>query len=508
MTRSGNGLDGALPLGVANQAEYADAYADFCRRWPAYTETDHLDTLRASDYSRLDRLGDAYLDYTGGSLYSESQLRQHLELLANHVFGNPHSQNPSSLAMTELVERARAYVLKFFNAAPEEYTVVFTPNASGALKLVGESYPFGPGDRYLLTFDNHNSVNGIREFARARGARVTYVPVTLPELRVTEARLRAELAEGDGHHHNLFAYPAQSNFSGVQHPLEWVEAAHDAGWDVLLDSAAFVPTNRLDLSRIKPDFVPLSFYKIFGYPTGVGALIAKRSKLATLRRPWFAGGTITIASVQGEGWHYLIPGEAGFEDGTVNYLNLPAVEIGLRHIEAVGIDAIHKRVMALTSWLLEAMLALTHGNGAPVVTIYGPGTGDRRGGTIAFTLKDPTGESFDYRTIERMAADRKISLRTGCFCNPGDGEVAHKVKREDMARCFVGQTPVSFQQFYQLIHDATGKTPSTVRVSLGIASNFADVYRFMDFVAGFCDRPAADLAWQAGGALEHGPDAA
>jgi len=48
---------------------------------------------------------------------------------------------------------------------------------------------------------------------------------------------------------NLFAYPAQSNFSGVQHPLEWISQAQTMGWDVLLDAAAFVPTNRLDLSK-------------------------------------------------------------------------------------------------------------------------------------------------------------------------------------------------------------------------------------------------------------------
>ena len=99
----------------------------------------------------------------------------------------------------------------------------------------------------------------------------------------------------------------------MQHSLTWIEEAQERGWDVLLDSAAFAPTNRLDLGRWKPDFVPLSFYKMFGYPTGVGALIARRQALKKLRRPWFAGGTITIASVQGEGWHYLIDGEAGFE---------------------------------------------------------------------------------------------------------------------------------------------------------------------------------------------------
>jgi selenocysteine lyase/cysteine desulfurase len=70
-----------------------------------------------------------------------------MALLAQHVFGNPHSHNPTSLAMTELVEKARRSVLEYFNAPPDEYLAIFTSNASGALKLVGESYPF-PGGRY------------------------------------------------------------------------------------------------------------------------------------------------------------------------------------------------------------------------------------------------------------------------------------------------------------------------------------------------------------------------
>ena len=185
--------------------------------------------------------------------------------------------------------------------------MVFTLNASGALKLVGESYPFTDRSSYLLTFDNHNSVNGIREYAHARGARVIYAPVCLPDLRADEEQLFAYLDQAYSGQANLFAFPAQSNFSGVQHPLDWIERAQQRGWDVLVDAAAFAPTNRLDLSRWKPDFVPLSFYKIFGYPTGVGALIVRRTALARLHRPWFAGGTITVASVQGDRY-YLADG--------------------------------------------------------------------------------------------------------------------------------------------------------------------------------------------------------
>lgn len=104
---------------------------------------------------------------------------------------------------------------------------------------------------------------------------------------------------------------------------------------MLVDCAAFAPTNHLDLSKWHPDFVPISFYKMFGYPTGVGCLLVRKAALAKLQRPWFAGGTIRAASVQGE-WPEMIESQAAFEDGTINYLNLPAVAIGLRHLIAIG----------------------------------------------------------------------------------------------------------------------------------------------------------------------------
>ena len=41
-------------------------------------------------------------------------------------------------------------------------------------------------------------------------------------------------------------------------------------WYVLVDAASYIATNPLDLSAYHPDFVPISFYKLFGYPTGLG----------------------------------------------------------------------------------------------------------------------------------------------------------------------------------------------------------------------------------------------
>ncbi len=456
------------------------AAADRLRADLAFAATHRLDALRATDYARLDRAGHCYLDYTGGSLYAESQLRDHMHLLETHVFGNPHSSNPSSQAMTELVEQTRRYIAEFFNADPAEYAVIFTPNASGALKLVGESYPFGPGDRYLLAYDNHNSVNGIREFAHARGAEVTYIPVLPPDLRLDAARFAAALDQPNPDGHNLCAYPAQSNFSGVLHSLDWIARAHDRGWDVLLDCAAFAPTNRLDLSRVQPDFVPLSFYKICGYPTGVGALLARRSALARLHRPWFAGGTITVASVQA-GCFQLANSESAFEDGTVNYLSIPAVEIGLRYVAGIGVETIHARVHALTGWLLDQLTGLRHANGAPLVRIYGPVTGESRGGTLALNFYDPNGYLIDFAWVEAQANAHNISLRTGCFCNPGAGEVAAGLTSKDLEFCFRDEERMTFEHFRTVL-DA--KSPGAVRVSLGIATNVADVSHFVAFLAG------------------------
>jgi len=196
---------------TVDTSQYRAALEAFLSESSAYRATAAIDELRASDYSRLDRAGLVYMDYTGAGLYAESQVRRHQQMLLDGVFGNPHSKSPTSLTSAANVEAARLAVREFFRASPEEYEVIFTAGASAALKLVGESYPFDADSRYLLTYDNHNSVNGIREFARAAGARVTYLPVDAVELRMDPDMVRAELAKPLAGN-NLLAYPAQSNF--------------------------------------------------------------------------------------------------------------------------------------------------------------------------------------------------------------------------------------------------------------------------------------------------------
>ena len=88
----------------------------------------------------------------------------------------------------------------------------------------------------------------------------------------------------------------------------------------------------------------------------------------------------------------------------------------------------------------------------------------------------------DERVVDRVAAALRISLRTGCFCNPGAGEAAFSIAKERLEARF--EDGMILDDYIELVGMPTG---GAVRVSLGIASNFADVERFIEFAAEFAD---------------------
>lgn len=456
-------------------------YNDFIKEYPSYKDTAIIDELRKKDFTRLEKSKHVYLDFTGGNLYAESLVDKHHQLLKEHLFGNPHSFNPTSTFSSEKIEEARQYILQHFNAT-DDYYCVFTQNASGALKIVGESYPFDENGHLLLTFDNHNSVNGIRQFARKNNCNYTYIPLHTDSLRLDENVLEKSLTGHPSAKNKLFAFPAQSNVTGVRHSLGWIKRAHDCGWDVLLDAAAFVPSNKLDLKQLQPEYVSISFYKIFGYPTGLGCLLIRKDAFSKLHKPWFAGGTIKIASVLGDGF-YFENGHPRFEDGTVNYLDIPALKTGLEYINNIGLDKIHTRIECLTGWVLERLQQLKHSNGRSLISIYGPkGTNDR-GGTISMNFVDKDGKLYQFEKIEKEANKYNISIRTGCFCNPGVDEVSHSLSQEELTSYFKGRHDGSYCEQVEFLHKLRG----AVRISLGYISNFDDVEAFVQFARQFLD---------------------
>lgn len=196
--------------------------------------------------------------------------------------------------------------------------MVFTSGCTAALKLVAESFPWRRGTRceagscFAFLTDSHTSVVGMRGLTSDLG--VTTLPVAPEQLR-SSGRLEPE---GDlCRTPHLFCFPAQSNFSGRKYPLSHVRGIQErrlrpasdlrGRWFVLLDAASYVGCSPLDLRRCPADFVCISFYKMFGFPTGLGALLVRNAAAGMLRKAYFGGGTVA-AYLPAE--DYYVPAES------------------------------------------------------------------------------------------------------------------------------------------------------------------------------------------------------
>ena len=433
--------------------------------------------LREREFGRLDANDVAYLDYAGSGLYGVSQLNAHRALLDRSVFGNPHSAHRASAESTAAIDAARRRVLRVLDAT-DDYDVCFTANTSAAIRLVAEAYPFAADDPLVLTADNHNSVNGIGEFARRAGAPVSYLPLR-DDLRLDhpEARLSG-LGRG-----GLFAFPAQSNFSGVHHPLSLVRSAQSLGCHVLLDAAAYLPSYPLSLRACPADFVVLSFYKLFGYPTGIGALVVRKDAWATLARPWFAGGTVDYVSVALDR-RQRRPGHEGFEDGTPDFLGIAALDFGFDLRDEVGAGPLLRHVQHMTGTLLDGLLSLRHPGGEPVVRVYGPTDLDSRGGIVAFNVLDRDGRTVPFGLVEDRASSAGVHLRGGCFCNPGAAEAAFRFDPAQLSACL---DALGAEFSAPALQRCMGRNTEVgaVRASVGMATQPRDIDRALDVIASF-----------------------
>jgi hypothetical protein len=129
--------------------------------------------------------------------------------------------------------------------------------------------------------------------------------------------------------------------TGKKYPLRWVQGFQSGhcrlrgagpdvpAWHVLLDASAYVGTAPLDLSDTPADFVCLSFYKMFGFPTGLGALLVRKPALALLQKTYFGGGSVTAYRSR-EPFHVFAANDvATFEDGTQPFQQILALEVSI-----------------------------------------------------------------------------------------------------------------------------------------------------------------------------------
>ena len=255
----------------------------------------------------------------------------------------------------------------------------------------------------------------------------------------------------------------------------------------LLDAAALASTSFLDLSNTatSPDFVAVSFYKIFGYPQLGALIVQRRSARPFLSRRYFGGGTVDMVTTSSEGWHVKKTGSPhdALEDGNPATHAIIAIKHAINCYKDKYGDNPMQEIASHTSRLAENMAIrlsdLRHNNGTPVVRMYSDfGPGPSQGPVIAFNVLRADGSMVAYSEVERLANEHKICLRTGSLCNPGGlaGEL--------------GWTAEELQQAFEAGHRCSkpesivlGKATGVVRVSLGMHNGESDVRLFVLFIA-------------------------
>lgn len=238
---------------------------------------------------------EVYLDHAGATL-PEPQITNSWtdELQSSKIYANPHSQGSRASTRTvSMIHHVRSLILAhLFNTTQQQYCVIFCQSTTAALRILGDSYLNDSNDHlWIMKECLHTSVLGMRNIALDRGAKVTLF--TEPS---------GQIVPDNNSKNNLVIYPAQCNFSGIRYqPLHWTQQKLiQQQVHTCIDAASYLTTGRFSLKDYPADFVVLSFYKIFGMPTGLGALIVKKSSLHTLLKSrhlkYFGGGSVDGAN--------------------------------------------------------------------------------------------------------------------------------------------------------------------------------------------------------------------
>ncbi|KAJ6623591.1 Molybdenum cofactor sulfurase 3 [Pseudolycoriella hygida] len=427
-----------------------------------------------------------YLDHAGSTLYSEKQISDVFENLSSNLYCNPHT----SKSTEDLIDQVRFRILSFFNTTSDEYSVIFTSGATQSLKIVAETFDFRDGctdenGMFCYLQENHTSVLGMREMVTTENIEV----ITKSNLMEYAASCHSNDEPTLKQTNSLFVYPAQCNFSGFKYPLDLInkiqrngmQGVDSSNWYICLDAASFVSTNFLDLQRYNPDFVCLSFYKIFGYPSGLGALIVSKRGEQALKKRYYGGGTVKIAMSE-INWHVkrdVI--HERFEDGTLPFLSVISLLNGFSTLERLvpSVNAvktmtrISRHCFNLAKYLFESLKEMKYSNGQAVVKLYHDTefeSMENQGGIVNFNLLHPDGSFIGFAETSAIAAIYDIYLRTGCFCNPGACQRHLNLSNEELKKHYKAGHVCGDAN-----HLIDGVPTGSVRISIGYMTTRTDV---------------------------------
>ena len=422
----------------------------------------------------------------------------------------------------ELEVKVRKRIMAFMNISEDDYTMVFTSNQSSAFKLLADSYPFQSNRKLLTVYDfKSEAVEALTESSKKRGARVNSAEFSWPHMRIQTRKLtkiitsgRNKKAKKPRQNKGLFVFPLQSRMTGSRYSYLWMSLARENGWHILLDACALGPKDMetLGLSLFQPDFLICSFFKVFGEnPSGFGCLFVKKTSSSILNDST-AATSIGIVSLVPASLSSLSTIDDHDQDDDQNPTpnSEEIVELGkkiieennddeckgLDHADSLGLVLISTRARLLINWLVNALTRLHHpnsDNGLSLIRIYGPKMGYDRGPSVAFNVFDWKGEKVDPALVQKLADRNNISLSIGLLQNFWFENKNEEEKERRLETCGSTKTTTderamgtnSINKERDKCYDRSGI--SAVTATIGLMTNFEDIYRLWAFVARFLD---------------------
>ena len=427
------------------------------------------------------------------------------------------------------------------------YDVLFTSGATEAFKTIAERFPWRSESSntrhdaqrrrqhrqsiFLYATNSHNSVVGMRQLAIEKGAKFHCLDLEQLEKMTTTrdwknledeilmtSSLRNDYDDNEntgvkfGYQHectqgrrHLLVFPSECNFGGDRPDAKSIiEVARASGWYTMLDIAKHASTDRIHLNELNPDFAALSFYKLFGDPTGVGALLVRRSAIPVLfetdkhRRQYQGGGSVDVMLPNVD---YTVPknrsiGLASLSNGTSHFRGISNLTYGFDVLERLGgMSAIHRHTVCLARELVNLVRRMNHRNGMPVVRLYGAWSSEARvvggsdkfhdqilncGPTVAMNIFRSDGTAVGYNEVSKLAALNRppIQFRTGCFCNPGACQRALNLDDQQAIHNYEKMGHVCGDH----IDLSDGMPTGAIRVSFGKDSIWEDMDIFVRFI--------------------------
>ena len=300
----------------------------------------------------------------------------------------------AAMAAARRIYGCREAAAELFDCQPEQ--VVLTTSCTHGLNIAIRSL-IKPGERVVVSGFEHNAVT---RPLHALSAKIAVAGRRLFDWEDTLEDFEAALRKGA----DAAVFTHVSNVFGYILPVEQMAAlCRRYGVPFILDAAQSAGTLPVSLKKLRAAFIAMPGHKGLLGPQGTGLLLCGAEA-----KPLLYGGTGSESAIQ-EMPDYL---PDRLEPGTLNVPGFAGLREGLRYLNRVGVDRVHRQEHTQMQRCADGLRKL----GMRVFS------GSHQAATVSFL------PGMDCEEAAQLLAQQGIAVRAGLHCAPYAHESAGTLK--------------------------------------------------------------------------------